>query len=247
MENEQIKIPGLTTNQMIEVDRLMVEEYGITLLQMMENAGRNLAELARQLLEGQVRGRRVVVLCGSGNNGGGGMAAARHLSNWGAQVQVSLAVEPVRLKEIPALQWNIIKAMDLARVGEPDMRNADLILDAMLGYGGSGDPRGMIAEWIERANRSGKPILALDTPSGLDTTSGTPGNPCLHAAATLTLALPKTGLFSAEARLFTGSLYLADIGVPPGLYQKIGISLGPIFSSESIVRIDQRSLKLDCL
>ncbi len=75
---------------MVEVDRLMVEDYGITLLQMMENAGRSLAELTSELLGGVVKGKRIAVLCGGGNNGGGGMAAARHLVNRGADVQVAL-------------------------------------------------------------------------------------------------------------------------------------------------------------
>ena len=78
------EVPVLTTAQMAEVDRLMIEEYQISLIQMMENAGRNLAELARRQLGGQVADRSVVILSGAGNNGGGGLAAARHLHNWGA-------------------------------------------------------------------------------------------------------------------------------------------------------------------
>lgn len=74
-----MKIPALTTVQMAEVDRLMIEEYGILLIQMMENAGRNLAEQARRMLGGGLAGHRIVVLCGRGHNGGGGMVAARHL------------------------------------------------------------------------------------------------------------------------------------------------------------------------
>ncbi|MGQ9850748.1 MAG: NAD(P)H-hydrate epimerase, partial [Aggregatilineaceae bacterium] len=80
-------IPAITTAQMAEVDRLMIEEYGILLIQMMENAGRNLAEQARRMLGGDLTDRRIVVLCGAGNNGGGGMVAARHLHNRGARVQ----------------------------------------------------------------------------------------------------------------------------------------------------------------
>jgi NAD(P)H-hydrate epimerase len=97
-----MKIPVLTTEQMIEVDRLMIEEYGILLIQMMENAGRNLAEQARRMVGGELTGRRIVVLCGRGNNGGGGMVAARHLNNRGAMVEVVLAGDPAGLKEVPA-------------------------------------------------------------------------------------------------------------------------------------------------
>jgi NAD(P)H-hydrate epimerase len=237
MAGEQIEMPALTREQMVEVDRLMIEEYGITLIQMMENAGRNLAELARRMLGGQVQGRQIIVLCGSGNNGGGGMVAARHLSNWGASVQVILATEPEGLKETPAHQLQILQAMRLDRNDEPYLGKADLVLDAMLGYGITGDPRGSIADWIGRANHSGRPVLALDTPSGLDTTSGIPGKPCLRATATLTLALPKVGLLSTEAKPFVGKLYLGDISVPPALYQKIGIFLDPIFISNTILPV----------
>lgn len=91
-------IPAVTHAQMVKVDRLMIEEYGITLMQMMENAGRSLADLTSELLGGVVKGKRITVLCGGGNNGGGGMAAARHLVNWGADVQIALAVPAEKLK-----------------------------------------------------------------------------------------------------------------------------------------------------
>jgi NAD(P)H-hydrate epimerase len=238
MPDEQVGAPAITTEQMVEVDRLMIEEYGITLMQMMENAGRNLAELARRMLGGQVQGRNIAVLCGSGNNGGGGMAAARHLSNWGADMQVFLAAPPERLKEIPAHQWRILQAIGLDRNEVPDLKKADLILDSLLGYGVTGDPRGMIADWIERANISGRPALSLDTPSGLDTTFGVPGNPCLRAEATLTLALPKIGLLSEEAKPYVGKLFLGDIGVPPGLYSRIGIKLHSLFTADAILPLN---------
>jgi NAD(P)H-hydrate epimerase len=230
-------IPSLTTEQMAEVDRLMIEEWGITLIQMMENAGRNLAELARRMLDGELSGRRVTVLCGKGNNGGGGMVAARHLSNRGASVSVKLMGDPAGLKEIPAHQWDILQVMALTQADDPDLAQADLILDAMIGYGLSGDPRGVVAEWIRRANAAGGPILALDAPSGLDTTSGTAGNPCVRATATLTLALPKTGLLTPAARPLVGKLLLADISVPPGLYRRLGLEVGPIFAEDSILEL----------
>jgi len=232
-----MSLPALTTAQMAEVDRLMIEEYGILLIQMMENAGRNLAELARRLLGGRATGRRVVVLCGTGNNGGGGMVAARHLHNQGADVRVKLSADPARLQDTPAHQWRILQAMGLATPDDPDLRQADLILDALIGYGLTGDPHGAVAEWIHRANAAHRPILALDTPSGLDATTGLPSDACIRAAATLTLALPKTGLLRPAARPFVGDLYLADIGVPPQLYRRLGLQVGPLFAEDTIVPI----------
>ena len=232
------EIPVLTTPQMAEVDRLMIEEYHILLIQMMENAGRNLAELAKRTLGGQVDGRSVIILCGAGNNGGGGLVAARHLHNWGAEVSVKLAFDQARLKDIPAHQWQILEVMGLASLEEPDLGEADLIIDALIGYGLTGDPRPPVAGWIDRANESGKPILALDAPSGLDTTTGVPGTPCIHASATLTLALPKTGLVTAQAQSYVGDLYLADISVPPELYRRLGIEVPSLFESDTILKVN---------
>jgi NAD(P)H-hydrate epimerase len=230
-------IPVLTTPQMVEVDRLMIEEYQIELIQMMENAGRNLAELARRELGGLVVSKSIALLCGAGNNGGGGLVAARHLHNWGANVSLILAFDPSRLKEIPARQWRILMQMGLDSNKEPDLPKADLILDALIGYGLSGDPRQPVAGWIEKANKAGRPILALDAPSGLDTTSGIPGNPCIKAAATLTLALPKMGLLTREAKDYVGNLYLADISVPPGLYRHLGIEVSNLFEKDTILKV----------
>ena len=118
-----------------------------------------------------------------------------------------------------------------------DLSSADLILDAMLGYGSSGDPRPPIAGWIRLANGSGRPILALDSPSGLDTTTGIPDTPCIQATATLTLALPKTGLLTTSARSFVGDLYLGDIGVPSELYTAMGLKVDSPFHSGTLVRV----------
>jgi NAD(P)H-hydrate epimerase len=107
----------------------------------------------------------------------------------------------------------------------------------MIGYGLTGDPRGPVADWIQRVNVAGHPVLALDAPSGLDTTTGIPGNPCIRATATMTLALPKTGLMAPEALKYTGNLYLADISVPPQLYRKLGIKVPPIFIHDTIIKI----------
>jgi NAD(P)H-hydrate epimerase len=228
-------VPSLTTEQMVEVDRLMIEEYGILLIQMMENAGRNLADMARRILGGQPDRWQVVVLCGRGNNGGGGMVAARHLHNRGASVSAKLIGDPAGMKEIPGHQWDILQMLSLTQADDPNLSQADLIIDAIIGYGLKGNPRGETAEWIRRVNSTGRPVLALDAPSGLDTTTGTAGDPCIKARATLTLALPKVGLVSPEAVSVVGELYLADIGVPPELYVRLGLEVGPLFEKDVLV------------
>lgn len=230
-------IPAITTDQMRRVDQLMVEAYGVALLQMMENAGHLLAALTRRLLGGNVTDRRIAILCGAGNNGGGGMVAARHLHNWGARVQAQLVAGPERLNDVPAHQWRTVRVLGLDARVTPDLGHTDLIVDTLIGYGLTGNPRPDVAEWIERANAAQRLILALDTPSGLDVTTGIPSQPCVRARATLTLALPKTGLLAETARPFVGQLYLADIGVPPELYQQLGLSVPAMFAADKIFRL----------
>lgn len=234
-----MKLHNLTTEQMIEVDRLMIEEYGILLIQMMENAGRDLATQAKRMLTKELSDRKIVILCGTGNNGGGGMVAARHLHNWGAQVWTPLVGDQKSLKEVPSHQWATLQKMGLSGM-KPALdlpEQPDLIIDAIIGYGLHGNPRGAAVDWINWGNNQESAILALDTPSGLDTTSGFPGSPCIRATATLTLGLPKIGLHSSQAKPYVGDLYLADIGVPPELYQRIGLHVKAIFKKDTIIRI----------
>ena len=232
------QLPVLTTADMVEVDRLMIEEYDIRLIQMMENAGRNLADLAQAMLGGEVLDHPLLVLAGRGNNGGGGLVAARHLANRGADVQVMLARPMEAFSGTPAHQLDILLTMGVSVTIAGDgweLPSADLIIDAIIGYGLSGNPRGAAADLIQLANSHPAPILALDAPSGLDTSTGTAYDPCIRAAATMTLALPKAGLFVAPD--CTGDLFLADISVPPALYEDLDIDLPPIFTRAPILRI----------
>jgi NAD(P)H-hydrate epimerase len=221
-------VPALTTDQMRDVDRAVVDDLHIELVQMMENAGRNLAELAIV----RFSPISVTILAGPGGNGGGGLVAARHLANRGCQVQVVLS-EPDRLTPVPAHQADILARMGVTIASRPSA--ADLVIDALIGYSLRGDPTGTAAELITWANDQAAPVLALDTPSGLDLTTGVAGTPAVQATATLTLALPKVGLLDAPS---AGELYLADISVPPLVYQRMGIAIPPLFSDCTLLRID---------
>lgn len=243
MKSSGLRIPAITTEQMRQVDHLMVETYGINLFQMMENAGRNLAELGRTLMGGSVSEQRVIVAVGKGNNGGGGMVAARHLSNWGAAVTVLLENERA-LTGVPHLQWEALTALPVEKeegagaLQVLSRSDADLVVDALIGYGLQGNPRGWTAGMIERINAKGVPVISLDVPSGLDATTGAAYAPCVKASATMTLALPKTGLLTPEAKQYVGRLYLADIGVPDALYRQMGLAVGPIFSRASLIALE---------
>jgi NAD(P)H-hydrate epimerase len=112
---------------------------------------------------------------------------------------------------------------------------ADLVVDALIGYGVRGDPTGRAAEMIDWANSQTVPVLALDTPSGLDVTTGRAGSPTIQAQATLTLALPKVGLLGTKS---VGELYLADISVPAIVYQRMKIGVPGLFAVSSVLRMD---------
>jgi NAD(P)H-hydrate epimerase len=184
-------IPTVTAEQMAEVDRLMVEEYRITLVQMMENAGRALASVARALLGGDAAERRVVALAGTGGNGGGALAAARRLHAWGAKVAVVTTGEPTAYRGVAAQQLAVLQRTGVPATATPAdpgahrwrLPPADLVLDGIIGYGLSGPPRGAAARLIEAGNQQPAPVLALDTPSGLDVDSGQPAAATVRAAA----------------------------------------------------------------
>jgi len=221
-------VPCVTAEQMREVDRVATEEYGLRLLQMMETAGRHLAHLARErFLDGTAQGRTVLVLCGTGGNGGGGLVAARRLHGWGASVTVGTTKPPDAYRGGPAHQMSLLQELDLplAQVDlEADLPEADLLLDALIGYGLDGPPRGDVADLIHRVIWHDAPALSLDVPSGLDATTGVPSQTTVHADATLTLALPKCGLDAPAAQSAVGDLYLADVGIPPSLYDQLDLS-----------------------
>jgi len=239
---EPLCCPAVTAAQMREIDRIMIEDIQIDLVRMMENAGRVLSELAIS----RFAPNRVVVLAGSGGNGGGGLVAARHLANRGRGVRVLLSRDPSGLAGVPAQQYAILRRMGVTVVGLPECNDpaevsaladgADLIIDALLGYSLAGAPHGTVATLIRWANRQQAPVLALDTPSGLDVTSGAVGHPCIRAAATLTLALPKWGLLRAAP---AGELWLADISVPAVVYQRMGIAVGHIFGHSGLLSLDE--------
>jgi NAD(P)H-hydrate epimerase len=234
-------IPTLTGEQMLEVDRSLLSDFGIERLQVMEIAGRQLARLTRdRFLGGDVRGKPVSVLAGAGGNGGGALVAARCLSSWGAVVEIVLMRSDDAYGDVQARQLAIVRKMGLgirnAEEESPDDAT-DVIIDGMVGYGLRGRLKRALAESIRWATAQPAPVLSLDVPTGMDATTGERPGPAIKASATMTLALPKTGLAVPGAEEFTGHLYLADIGVPSAVYRRLGISVGPIFSGSDLLRL----------
>jgi NAD(P)H-hydrate epimerase len=211
----------LSASEMTTVDELTVNEFNIDFLQMMEHAGWNLAKLVMSYVKSD---STILVLAGKGNNGGGGLCAARHLHNMGHDVRVLLSQEGGNGDTVK----HHLKTLDAMNVsvevweGEfPSTGSNDVIVDALLGYSIKGDPREPVAGIILGADESGRLIVSLDIPSGLNPDSGEPGDPCIRASSTLTLALPKKGLLSESSREFVGWLYSAISGYPPSCTQDL--------------------------
>lgn len=236
-------IPYITSAQMIEVDRAMVEDYQIMLVQMMENAGRALAELARQrFLEGSPKGKQVLVIAGNGGNGGGALVCARRLANFGAEVKILLSKYDIDYVGVPGQQLSIINQMGIEPLfsySQVENSDFDLIIDGLIGYSLQGAPRGTAAEIIDWVNEQNCSVLSLDIPSGLDADQGAIYEPAIKATATLTLALPKIGMKTSAAKYYVGGLYLADISIPPGLYARepLGLVVGNLFSEADIIKL----------
>jgi NAD(P)H-hydrate epimerase len=220
------EVAWINETDMIEVDRVMISDLHIELIQMMENAGR---ALARVVLEAATP-TSVAVAAGSGGNGGGGLVAARHLANAGVEVVVTTTRPRSRMNPVPAHQLDILERMGVELRSE--IPEADLVIDAVIGYSLKGAPRGE-SDRLIRAMSAASALVSLDNPSGLNVTTGETPGAVVDADATVTLALPKVGL--ADSR-YVGELYLADISVPPSVTSRFGFA-APQFGPAGLLRV----------
>lgn len=219
------------------MDDATIRDYKIDIWVLMENAGRAVATMATRMLSRAANQARVGCLVGGGNNGGDGMVAARHLANWNLEVDVIAGTAKDRMKDVPQGQLEILERMNVPILFDRyDLGRYDLLIDGLIGYGLEGNPRDRTAALIRDANASGRPILAIDLPSGMNATTGEAYDPCIKATSTITLALPKTGFLSPGASSWLGDLHLADISIPRKVYQKFGQRID-LFQNETTVKI----------
>jgi NAD(P)H-hydrate epimerase len=234
---EKAGVVYVTAEEMRRMDDITIKEFHVDVLVLMENAGRATATLAKQMLHETTFGKRVACLVGGGNNGGDGMVAARHLANWGADVDVIVGTTKDRVKDVPLGQLHVLEKMGIPiLLGDYNLRGYDLLIDGLIGYGLEGNPRDRVARMIKDAISSGCPILALDLPSGMNATTGEIYDPCIKATATITLALPKTGFLAPSASPLVGDLYLADISIPRKIYEVFG-QHNMLFQKQTIMKI----------
>jgi NAD(P)H-hydrate epimerase len=205
-------LPTLSSAQVRQVDALAEERYGISVEWLMEAAGWQVARFVRQ---------PAAVVCGVGNNAGDGLAAARHLDRWGRLVSVS-CIDAGRLRGPAVRELDALRRLGVEVAGDLELQDAEVIVDAIFGTGLSRAPDGRFAEWIEAINDSGKTVISVDVPSGLDADTGVAYSPVVRASATITLGLPKPGLQKLAGRVF-----VADIGVPFEVYAAVGVQVPP--------------------
>jgi NAD(P)H-hydrate epimerase len=213
----------LTRDQCREVDRRAIEDYGISGLVLMENAGRGCVDVLERLgIDGPV-----VILCGKGNNAGDGFVIARHLEIRGVECQVLLLCPPNELRgdaatnfaTLKKTQASIVDLSSNAGASSLDERGRDAVwlIDAMLGTGAVGNPRPPFDVAIDWMNAHPAKKLAVDVPSGLDCDTGQPAAHTVRADHTCTFAAMKIGFTKPAAKPFVGTVHVCDIGVPPAL------------------------------
>ena len=216
-------LPTLTSAQVKQVEALCEERFGISVDWLMEAAGWQIARYV---------GQRAAVVCGVGNNAGDGLAAARHLQRWGRLTGVC-CVDLTRLLGPAANELEALRNLGVAVGGDLNLGDADVVVDAIFGTGLSRAPEGKFAEWITAINRSGKDVVSVDVPSGLDADSGVAYAPCIRATVTITLGLPKPGLLGLPGRVI-----VADIGVPFEAYAAVGVVVPPdLFAKGDLVQL----------
>lgn len=217
---------SLTRDQVRELDRRAMEEYGLPGVVLMENAGRG---CVLSILAHGCQGP-VVICCGKGNNGGDGFVIARHLEARGIDVKVLLLADPAALRGDAAANYSIaVKSGIRIHVVNADvaaaeidalLQGADWIVDALLGTGAQGNPQPPISTVIERINASPARKLAVDLPSGLNCDTGEPAIPTIRADVTCTFVAPKRGFTHSAARPYLGIVEVVEIGVPGRLLRE---------------------------
>ena len=213
----------VTSQEMRRLDKEAAEKFGIPSVVLMENAGRAVYEPAHGMLSG-AKEKKTLCGCGRGNNGGDGFVAARHLINNGFDTEIFLLGDPATLKGDAKINYNILHKVKIKFKLLKDNRKLDsfreslkksgLLIDAILGTGISGEVKDPFASAINLMNQSKKPILAVDTPSGLDATEGKALGSCIKATKTVTFAFPKTGFIKNDGPDKIGALVVAEISLP---------------------------------
>lgn len=227
--------PLISSSDMAALDRSTMEDFGLPGRILMETAGRESARILASLYP-PVSGKRILVLCGTGNNGGDGWVAARYLLGWDADVRVLLVGDPEKCSPDNRINQELyeraggrtLPAQDLSRLEEHRqvLHHARIVVDALFGIGLDREVGGIHAALIQQVNERGVPVISLDIPSGIHGDTGRPLGRAIAAAHTVTFGLAKPGLFLEPGRSLRGTLHVVDIGIPAVIRQGFPASLG---------------------
>lgn len=214
----------VTAKEMKNLDKLAIEEYAVPGIVLMDTAAQAVADAANEALD-DVDGENVIIFCGTGNNGGDGLGAARWLASYGVDVRVFVvgaALEAITGDARAELvmftkdggRVEVIQSEDDWLLAELAASKADVLVDALLGTGFHGDLTGDILRACKLLNESGKYILSVDVPTGVNADNGNAAENAVRADKTVTMGLLKTGLLLYPGREYCGDIELADIGMP---------------------------------
>lgn len=212
-------IEHIGVSQAKQFDKYVQEKLGIPSLILMENAGRNVAEVAIKMLHGK---KNVAVVCGAGNNGGDGFVCARHLLNQGINIKVYIVGDINKIKKDAEINLNIIIKMGIeinatAIAGKKiqDIKKSDLIIDAIFGIGLNSEIKEPYFSTIKFINETKIPVLSIDVPSGLDADRGVALGISVKAKKTVTFVATKIGFYKADGPKYCGTIVVRDIGIKP--------------------------------
>lgn len=211
----------VTVKQIQDLDKFAIERIGIPSLVLMENAGRLIAQEIFKEIK-RLKAPRVCIICGLGNNAGDGFVTARHLMDRGIKTSVFLIGKGNCLKRDAAVNYQILKRLkySIKEIGArqshllKEIRKADVIVDAIFGVGLNREVLDPFRNVIAIINKEGKKIISVDTPSGLDSTSGKIYGVCVKADVTVTFTFFKKGFFKGQGPRHTGQVIVVDIGIP---------------------------------
>ncbi|WP_414837259.1 NAD(P)H-hydrate epimerase [Candidatus Nanosalina sp. VS9-1] len=215
--------------QLEELDRILPEDYGISVGALMEAAGYQVADFLRQEFSSGVK---IAVICGRGYNGADGLVAARRLFSWGFEVEVFTPFDEEELSDTVVEKLEALKALDQSVVAR-DFPSASIYVDALIGYGMKGDLREPVESAAEKINDWSAETISIDVPTGLDIEAGTLDRNCVRPDYTVTFGALKASMTHQNS----GEIYVADIGIPPQALDKVGLDSPDFFTQVSLVDI----------
>ncbi len=220
-----------TAQEMRNIDRRAVRDFGIPGVVLMENAAAAAAMEMEKFFDG-LAGVKVGVVCGKGNNGGDGLALARRLRIRGVPVRVALLAPFAALSGEAKVNLGVLRKTDVEIVQHASERVladilswSDIVVDALLGVGLSSVLRGAYARAVELINGAGRPVAAMDIPTGIDADRGRVMGKAVRADLTVTMGLLKRGLVLHPGADYAGTVRVADLGIPPEVIEKESIAV----------------------